>query len=374
MDLLFFDIECCDGKHICEFGYVLTDMSFNVLEQDVITVNPEMPFELSGRPNQRDIELFFSDAKYYMSPVFPEYYERIKGLIEAPERIVMGHAIGNDAKFLRTACERYGLDPINFRFCDGQRLFDVEMNTENSISLEDAVTAFELPKPEYFHRSDCDAIASMTVIRELCARLAISPDMIPTQCEYCVGSIENGVIIMNNEQFKWEKLLTELANGSISPKRGHDLLLRFIPRAEKLGNVSAPLISGKLVCFDASFEKRHIRELIPIIQLIVDAGGSYTNQVELAQIFVNNSSKNPKENIRLAIAQSNRAHVMDLKALLETLGITRESLSQVPLPTVDVLMKYVKPAPPPKKVMTAGDSKPTTLGDIFKKKGIVFSK
>ena len=105
MDLLFFDIECCDGRHICEFGYVLTDMSFNVIEQGVITINPEMPFELSGRPNQRDIELFFSDAKYYMSPVFPEYYERIKGLIEAPERIVMGHAIGNDAKFLRTACE-----------------------------------------------------------------------------------------------------------------------------------------------------------------------------------------------------------------------------------------------------------------------------
>ena len=53
MDLLFFDIECCDGRHICEFGYVLTDLSFNVIEQDVITINPEMPFELSGRPNPR---------------------------------------------------------------------------------------------------------------------------------------------------------------------------------------------------------------------------------------------------------------------------------------------------------------------------------
>lgn len=27
MRYLFFDIECCDGKHICEFGYVITDIN-----------------------------------------------------------------------------------------------------------------------------------------------------------------------------------------------------------------------------------------------------------------------------------------------------------------------------------------------------------
>lgn len=25
MDYLFFDIECCDGRNICEFGYVVAD-------------------------------------------------------------------------------------------------------------------------------------------------------------------------------------------------------------------------------------------------------------------------------------------------------------------------------------------------------------
>ena len=374
MELLFFDIECCDGKHICEFGYIITDMQFNVLEQEVITINPEMPFVLSGRPNQRDIELFFSDAKYYMSPIFTEYYDKIKGLIEAPERLIFGHALDNDAKFLRTACERYGLENINFRFCDGQRLFDVEMKTENSISLEDAITALELPRPEYFHRSDCDAYASMLVIKALCQRLEMSPDMLFEHCEYSVGTIENGVITLNNERFKWEKMLSELESGRISPKKAHDLLFRFVPRAEKTVEIDAPLIAGKKICFDTSFEKRHVRELLAIVQLIVNAGGAYTNQVELSRIFVNNASKNPKENIRLSIAQSSRKTVMDLKEFLDILGVTRESLAEIPLPSVDILMKYVKPAPPPRRVMTAGDGKPTTLGDILRKKGIVFNE
>lgn len=30
MRYLAFDIECCDGKHICEFGYVITDEKYNI--------------------------------------------------------------------------------------------------------------------------------------------------------------------------------------------------------------------------------------------------------------------------------------------------------------------------------------------------------
>ena len=30
MRYLFFDIECCNGRDICEFGYVITDTEFNI--------------------------------------------------------------------------------------------------------------------------------------------------------------------------------------------------------------------------------------------------------------------------------------------------------------------------------------------------------
>ena len=39
MKYLSFDIECCDGQHICEFGYVIIDEKFYVLERDCITIN-----------------------------------------------------------------------------------------------------------------------------------------------------------------------------------------------------------------------------------------------------------------------------------------------------------------------------------------------
>ena len=41
---LFFDIECsnCFGKNpkICEFGYVLTDENFKVIQSDSIPISP----------------------------------------------------------------------------------------------------------------------------------------------------------------------------------------------------------------------------------------------------------------------------------------------------------------------------------------------
>ena len=33
MKYLSFDIECCDGKHICEFGYVIVDEKFNTIDE-----------------------------------------------------------------------------------------------------------------------------------------------------------------------------------------------------------------------------------------------------------------------------------------------------------------------------------------------------
>ena len=42
MKYLGFDIECCDGQHICEFGYVLIDENFSVLERDCITIGDIM--------------------------------------------------------------------------------------------------------------------------------------------------------------------------------------------------------------------------------------------------------------------------------------------------------------------------------------------
>ncbi|HBN12775.1 MAG TPA: hypothetical protein DD415_04080, partial [Clostridiales bacterium] len=95
MRYLFFDIECCDGEHICEFGYVITDENFKPVKKEVLKINPDKPFRITGRTNHADIELFFSEQDYKKSPLFINYYESIKNLIEYPDLIIVGHAIGN---------------------------------------------------------------------------------------------------------------------------------------------------------------------------------------------------------------------------------------------------------------------------------------
>ena len=80
MKYLFFDIECCDGHHICEFGYVLIDGQFNILERDCLTIDPGHKFKLTGREHESDIQLAFPEEVYYSSPKFDFYYDRIYGL------------------------------------------------------------------------------------------------------------------------------------------------------------------------------------------------------------------------------------------------------------------------------------------------------
>lgn len=46
MDYLFFDIECCDGRNICEFGYVVADENLKPINKDIILINPDARFNL----------------------------------------------------------------------------------------------------------------------------------------------------------------------------------------------------------------------------------------------------------------------------------------------------------------------------------------
>ena len=45
MKYLFFDIECCDGNHMCSFGYVIINSDFEILEKRDLVINPEKVFK-----------------------------------------------------------------------------------------------------------------------------------------------------------------------------------------------------------------------------------------------------------------------------------------------------------------------------------------
>ncbi len=159
MKYLSFDLECCDGRHICEFGYVLYDEGFCVLERGCVTVNPEKPFKLSGRNHDSDITLAFTEEEYYASPTFPFYYEKIKALLKTPDCQIIGFGLSNDVKFLRTAYERYGLAFVPFEYFDFQKLYRFYTKSTQLSSLENIVKTLEISELT-MHKSvdDSDAI------------------------------------------------------------------------------------------------------------------------------------------------------------------------------------------------------------------------
>ena len=74
MNYLFFDIECCDGNHICSFGYVITNESFEILEKEDIIINPQWRFKLGRAGFDPRIHLAYSEDVFKRQKPFPYFY------------------------------------------------------------------------------------------------------------------------------------------------------------------------------------------------------------------------------------------------------------------------------------------------------------
>ena len=277
MNYLFFDIECanCDegrGK-ICSFGYVLTDEAFNVLEHDDIIINPKAPFHLCGYGNKakRYIELAYSQNTFKRAPDFTCFYERIKALLSAPDNTVFGYAPENDAGFLASEFDRYGLEAVDFRFCDVQRIFKHYIGSEggNQFSLVHACEALAIDMPETVHRSEDDAEATMRVLKHICAEKQSSPGTLMLEYAPCTGELRGGEISAT-----YFKKREELAPGEENMMKGINedrfkTLMRRTVRAEN-DKGSIPRLRGKRICFSGAYERYHYREMCVLLRRIVE--------------------------------------------------------------------------------------------------------
>ena len=62
MKYLFFDIECCDGTHMCSFGYALCDEKCNIIKSDDILINPEAEY-FRGMHKHAGFSLAYTEAQ-----------------------------------------------------------------------------------------------------------------------------------------------------------------------------------------------------------------------------------------------------------------------------------------------------------------------
>ncbi len=375
MRYLFFDIECSDGVHICELGYVLTDESFNLLDRGVIVINPESPFTLLNNHNGSEIKLFYTEAQYRSAPTFPEVYERIKELIEAPEQVVVGHAMINDAEFLRTAAARYSLEALTFEFLDTQRLFREYVNTTDRVSLEHLEQELELEPVKYHHKSDEDALLTMRLLREICQRAGRTVDELARESLTSRGFSKDWRIGYYGGSIEESYELIDAHLELIPIKKRRRIFKSYIERLEEReGDPSHPLYA-KVVCFTPEIEQERLRDAIVLIDRIYEVGGGYDNNTFGCNVYVASekelTSKSIDEHSRycsvvLARQKGRKTAIISFFDLLEMLSLTEEALAEMPMPPI-----------PEKKQRPAGagfayscGAAGGTVGDMMRAKGI----
>lgn len=84
-------------------------------------MDPECPFNLTGRDGQTDLVLTYSYSEYYKYYPFDDSYKTIKNLMTQNDLLIFGHAVNNDIGFLFKDCNRYKLPLFDYTVYDIQK-------------------------------------------------------------------------------------------------------------------------------------------------------------------------------------------------------------------------------------------------------------
>ena len=298
---LFFDAECCDGRHICSLGYVICDENLEIVEKQDLLINPEKPFSWHVVK-----KLALPRGAFFASQKFPDVAGKIADLFSGG-LIALGWSVSNDYIFLQNACARYGLQFIeNAEFYDVQTLFMTLLNAEQNagqsagqsmgqVALERAMQQLFLPPISDKHKSDDDAEMTMHVLKKLCAERNVTAKELLDSCKESKGYIRDGVIKV------W----------SFNQKRlFKDGIARFTPTGAP---TEGPLV-GKRILFDPTYEKTEPLRLWTLQEKLMEAGATCTAELGSADIFIPFAEMVRPENLR------RKAVLLSIDRLCETLG------------------------------------------------------
>ncbi|MBE6553542.1 MAG: hypothetical protein E7666_04275 [Ruminococcaceae bacterium] len=188
MKILFFDMEFADGRvpgSIYSIGYLITNERFEILTPPTdLLIHPDSTW------NEYVLEhiLAYPLAEVERAPKFPSVYPTVKALYEQADMAV-GFAVGNDTRALWKNCERYHLSPILFRCLDTEKLCKRIGKQNCAHGLAGYVKTWCGIEPENLHRSDCDAYATMMLLRAVCREMHATPQMIFKAYPECISRL-----------------------------------------------------------------------------------------------------------------------------------------------------------------------------------------
>lgn len=324
MKYLFFDIECANcfngiGK-MCEFGYVLCDENMLIMKSEDIPMSPGngrgSRFHLKGRKHEKDLELAYDYGYYYSSPEFPQFYERIKRLMEDPDTICLAYSMNNDIQHLHNACIRYNKEPLNYECYDVQKMVGAYLEHKGQMSLYNACKTIVGPNSTVRlqnHLSRDDAMMERLIFDAIRILTGKNP----------IELIEGSLFAKTNSLEYMEKVKNRL-NKKKSRYAGDSLYESIVASEEEIEN---PEHSGKR--YIVSNEVKHdLNMLKSIIVFVENKKGIFSNHIGKSDYFIVNDDKN-KEEIINNLKYPYDGEIMTYKEFISSLNKNSKKKTEV---------------------------------------------
>lgn len=158
---------------MCSFGYVIVDDKFNIKEKKDILINPKKKFKPSRSGFDARIQLAYAEDEFIKYPKFLNTYDEIKSLLIKKNRIILGHSVDYDLKYLFRACKRYNQPEIKVKAYDTQKIY----SKKNRVALHKIVGELGIDISNLKEHKSCDdAEMSMLYIKAICDKGNITID------------------------------------------------------------------------------------------------------------------------------------------------------------------------------------------------------
>jgi DNA polymerase III epsilon subunit-like protein len=399
MKYLFFDLEYATSKggniKICEFGYVVTDENFRILDRDNLIINPNIMREEWDWRVVRTI-LTRRISEYEANPEFDYYYDDILKLINEAD-YVFGHSLNGDARALNCDCQRYGLPSIDFKFYDIKEFYKQYNSSKNDTSVVNILNDLEIEGEEGEHDAEVDAVNTMYGFKTMLQRLEMTAQELIDICPSVVDYNENFVvqsleIARMIKEENMEKILT--GEGSNLMKRNSKQSRTFL---QFLDNVlpttdEEKTLYGLKFSISINYEELHYRQMLNIVQMLCNKGATYVMKASLCDVFVTYKVLNEdgtertcskSKYVNKALEEGANIKIVSFDEFVGMLGLTEQELDELPMVSFDCLYREDAIIKDPKakkhfsrkntasEPVAVPNEQKTTLGDLF---GDLFAK
>lgn len=283
MKYLFFDLEMAhsnNGGKICEFGYVVTNELFEIIEKNNFIINPDIKKREWDWYVLKNI-LTKSREDYEGGEKFDKYYPKIKLLIEEAN-YVFGHSLYNDVKVLNAELQNFSYKPLNFDFYDVKNIYKEYRSQKRDVSLEKISEEFEIKLEGNQHDALYDSMKAMLELEYMIKKLNLSIDEL---LELCPSSK------YKSDNYGYTSYFPkEMATKKLSYKS-------YVKKVKINKEACSNNLYGKKFYISYVYTKNYVHQAKNLVKLISNLGGEVVLKVSESNVYIEKEVYNSDNNI-----------------------------------------------------------------------------